>query len=204
MEQQTGRLAFFYTNDSHRVVRIRVEQPDGDEALEVQLRPKGGLFNHGLFAPRADGKSLEDLRGRVIVVASEFDALQLQSLGARLAELEMLRPEMGYLTIAAVGSGAVDAETLKKLGRMPLVIRNGNSLASGAQMVEEIRQKLNLETVIVPNAQTLEAFLRSHATEDAAGQALLALARTRSWSRVRSPEFGTRLILRDRRNVQTA
>jgi hypothetical protein len=137
LEQQAGRVVFFYTNGEHRVVRIRVEQPDGSQATEVQLRPTGGLFNHGLVAPRADSRSLEELRGKVLVVASEFDALQVQSLGARLAELEMLKPEMGYLTISAVGSGAVDVETLKKVGRMPLVITNGNSLASGAQMVRK-------------------------------------------------------------------
>jgi hypothetical protein len=180
LEQQTGRVAFFYTDHAHRVVRIQVEQPGVDQAMEVRLRPNGGLFNHDLFAPRAGTKSLDELQGKVIVVASEFDALQVQSLGARLAELESMRPEMGYLTIAAVGSGAVDTETLKTLGRMPLVIRNGNTLASGAQMVEEIRQRLNLEAVIAPNGESLETLLRSQPADEAAGDALLALARTKT------------------------
>ena len=71
-------------------------------------------------------------------------------------------------------------EALRTLGRMPWVITNGDSLASGARTVEAIRQKLNLETVIVANAQTLDASLRGQATDDAAGQALLALTRTRT------------------------
>jgi hypothetical protein len=180
LEQQAGRVAFFYTTDAHRVVRIRVEQSRGGEMLDLQWRPKGGLFNHGLFAPRGEARSLEELQRTNIVVASEFDVLQVQSLAARLAGLEALKPESGYLTVSAVGSDAVDTETLKKLGRMPLVIKNGNSLASGAQIVEEIRQRLNLNTVMVPNGQSVETLLRSQATDEAARDAVLTLTRNKT------------------------
>jgi hypothetical protein len=180
LEQQPGRIAFFYTTDTHRVVRIRLEQSEGAEMLDVQWTCQSGLFNHDLFAPRGAARSLEELQRTNIVVASEFDVLQVQSLAARLAELETMKPESGYLTISAVGSGPVDTETLKKLGRMPLVIKKGNSLASGAQMVEEIRQKLNLKTVIVPNGQSVETFLRNQATDEAAREALLALTRKKT------------------------
>jgi hypothetical protein len=197
LEKEVGRLAFFYTDDAHRVVRIRVEQSEGGEMLDLQWRSKGGLFNHSLFAACDTPKGLAELRRTIIVVSSEFDVLQAQSLAARLAELEALRPESGYLTIAAVGSGAVDTETLKKLGRMPLVIKNGDSLASGAQIVEDIRQALNLEAVIVPNVQSFEAFLRSQATAEAANDAFLTLASekmliTRPFKAVRAEIDGPR------------
>jgi len=180
LEEQAGRVAFFYTTDTHRVVRIRVEQSRGGEMLDLQWRPKGGLFSHGLFTPRGEARSLEELQRTNIVVASEFDALHLQSLAGRLAEMEALKAESGYLTISAVGSGAVDTETLTNLGRMPLVIKNGNNLASATQIVQEIRQRLNLHTVVVPNGQSVEAFVRNQATDEAARDALLTLTRNKT------------------------
>jgi hypothetical protein len=67
------------------------------------------------------------IQNRSIVVASEFDLLQLQSLAARLAQLEGLKPQAGYLKATAVGDGSVDAATVRALGQLPLVMRNGGN-----------------------------------------------------------------------------
>jgi hypothetical protein len=115
-----------------------------------------GAFNHALFAAGQRTKSLEELQRRSIVVASEFDVLQLQSLGARLAQLEGLKPQAGYLTATAIGEGKVDAATVRALGQLPLVIRNGGNPRASARMVDAIREELNLYAVtlctLVPRA----------------------------------------------------
>ena len=136
------------------------------------------MFNHALFAPGQPAKALEQLQGRSIVVASEFDVLQLQSLGARLAQVEGLKPQAGYLKATAVGDGKVDAATVRALGQLPLVIRNGGNPASAARIVDAIRQEVNLFAVTVPASRTLDEWLREQPSEHAAGKALLELAAT--------------------------
>jgi hypothetical protein len=144
----------------------------------LSVKPTSGVFNHALFAPGQRVKSLEPLQGRSIVVASERDVLQLQSLGARLAELESLKPEAGYLKAAAVGAGTVDAGMVRALGQMPLVICNGGDPAAMARMVDAIRTEVNLYAVTVPDSQTLDAWLREQPSDHAAATALLELAAT--------------------------
>lgn len=148
-------LLFVYTDGTHRRVRLRAWSPKTDESAEMSFGLVGGVFNNGLFAPGHRAKSLEQIQNRSIVVASEFDVLQLQSLGARLAESEGLKPQAGYLKAAAVGAGSVDAATVRALGQLPLVIRNGGNLAAAARVVDAIRQELNLYAITVPKRQTL-------------------------------------------------
>ena len=115
-------------------------------------------------------------------MASEFDVLQLQSLGARLAQVEGLQPQAGYLKAMAVGDGKVDAATVRALGQLPLVIRNGGNPAAAARMVDAIRQEVNLFAVTVPASRTLDEWLREQPSEHAAGKALLELAATQVFS----------------------
>jgi hypothetical protein len=180
-EGRAGWLLFVYTDKAHRAVRIRLLAPESDEYVEMPVDSMSGVFNHALFAPGAGARSLEHLQGRSIVVASEFDVLQLQSLGARLAQLEDLKPEAGYLKAAAVGVGKVDAATVRALGQLPVVIRNGGNLGASAQMVDAIRQELNLHAVTVPDSRTLDEWLREQPSELAARKALLDLAATQAF-----------------------
>lgn len=138
-------------NSLHSVTRLVVLPQDGRPFDEfVVVGAGGGTFGSGVFAADADRpRTLEGLQERVIVVASEFDLLQLQSLGARLAEAEGLRPEAGYLNSVAVGTRGVDAMAVKSLGRLPLVIQNGADRSQGRRMVEAIQQERNLYTVTV-------------------------------------------------------
>jgi hypothetical protein len=87
-EGRGGWLLFAYTDKAHRKVRIRLWSPETDERAEMSFGLTSGVFNHALFAPSGRVKSLEPLQGRSIIVASEFDVLQLQSVGARLAQVE--------------------------------------------------------------------------------------------------------------------
>ena len=176
LEEHRGWLLFFYTTAQHEIARIRAHSPDGEHEADFKT---GGVFNHALFPPGEHARSLENLVGTTFVVASEFDALQLQSLAARLAEAEGIRAANGYLRVAAVGSGDVDVATLEALGRMPWVVKNGVQLAAGSRMVDQIRQRLNLHTVLIPTPQTFDDFVRKYASDEAAQQVLIALAGTR-------------------------
>jgi hypothetical protein len=171
LQKHSGKFAFFYTDAMHRIVRARIQPLGGGECTELHFGGPAGAFNHSVFAPGARGRSLEDLQKRTLVVQSEFDVLQVQSLAARLAEIEWLRPERGYLKAVAVGEGAVDAQLVRSLGQMPLVIRNGGATA-GALMIAALREQLNLLVAIVPESKTLDGFLSSQADE-VRGQAVL-------------------------------
>ena len=168
-----GWLMFVYTDEAHRIARIRLWSPESNESAESSFDRTSGVFNHALFAPGQPAKAFEQLQGRSIVVASEFDVLQLQSLGARLAQVEGLQPQAGYLKAMAVGDGKVNAATVRALGQLPLVIRNGGNPAAAARMVDAIRQEVNLFAVTVPASRTLDEWLREQPSEHAAGKALV-------------------------------
>jgi hypothetical protein len=71
-EGRAGWLLFVYTDKAHRGVRIRLWSPESDECVEMPVDSMSGVFNHALFAPGQGARSLEQLQGRSIVVASEF------------------------------------------------------------------------------------------------------------------------------------
>jgi hypothetical protein len=182
------QLVFFYSNSSHHIVRVKARSEGG---AEVEWGT-GGVFNHHLFAPGTAARSLEELRSAPVLVASEFDVLQLQSVMARLAEDEALRPEAGYLQAAALGLGEVDALTAKILGRMPLLIRDTARPTSGVRLVEEVSHRLNLHVAVVSNGDTLEQALHTQPlrllSELAAAKKLV----TRPFAEVRSDIDGWR------------
>ena len=178
VEGRGGWLLFAYTDRTHGTIRIRLVSPESGENAEMSLGLTSGVFNHGLFPPHEPAKNLEQLQGRAIVVESEFDVLQLQSLAARLATVEGLKPQAGYLKATAVGDGTVDAATVRALGQLPLVIRNGGSPAAATRIVDALRQEVNLYAVTVPGFGTLDEWLREHPSELAAGEALVDLAAT--------------------------
>ena len=138
-----------------------------------------GVFNHALFAPGPRAESLAALSRRSMVVASEFDALQLQSLGARLAEREGLKPQAEYLKVAAVGDRVVDATTVRSLGQMPLVILDRADRAGGARIVEALGQELNLLVTNVPESKSLEQLLRTSRGDDLSPRGCLGPWRSR-------------------------
>jgi hypothetical protein len=183
------QVVFFYANAQHNIVRVKT----ADTSAESLAWGAGGVFNHHLFAPATAARSLKELRSTSILVPTKFDVLQLQSVAARLAETEALRPEAGYLKAAALGLGDVDALSVKALGRMPLLIRDTARPESGARLVEEMRRPLNLHATVVPNGHTLEQALRDQPCkvlrELVAEQKLV----TRRFADVRSDIDGWRL-----------
>ena len=189
-ENAVGQLAFFYSNTRHEIARVRtVSLPD--TSTGGWEWGTGGVFNHQLFAPGTAARSLEALRSVRTLVPSELDLLQLQSVAARLAEDEALRPETGYLKAAALGLGDVDASSVKELGRMPMLIRDTARPTSGIRLVEEVRRRLNLHVTIVPNGHTLEQALQGDSNvlgELVARRTLV----TRPFSEVRSDIDGWR------------
>ena len=174
-EEHAGKLAFFYMDAVHRVVRVRVQAVGGGDSSELVLGNTPGVFNHGMFAVGARPKSLDNLQGRSLVVQSEFDLLQLQSLAAHMAEIEGQHPQAGYLKAVAVSEGVVDAQMVRSLGQMPLVIRNGAD-AVGVRMIDALRRVLNLLVAVVPKAQTLDYLLHSQADSVNAHAVLLDVA----------------------------
>src|SRR4051812_45026182 len=118
-----------YTNGQHDTVQLTTIPLTGSVEARL-LWGSGGVFNHHLFHPGEPARSLEQLRSRLTLVKSEFDVLQLQSAAARLAELEKVRPEGGYLKAAAAGLiGEWDIATVAALGRMaePIQLLAGGS-----------------------------------------------------------------------------
>jgi hypothetical protein len=179
LQKHKGKVALFYTDAVNRIVRARVQPLEGGESIELHFGGSAGGFGHALFAPGTRGRSLEVDHGRTLVAQSEFDVLQLQSLAARLAELEGLPPEGGYLTAVGVSEGAIDAHLVRSLGQMPLVISNGSG-AAGARMIAALRQELNLLVARVPESKTLDDLLRLQPDEAKGREVLLDLASTRT------------------------
>jgi len=175
-DNRDGWFVFFYTGDKHDLLRLGAMSPDGGTLKYLQLGDSGGVFNHALFAPLPKARTMELLRGRNLVLMSELDVLQLQSLTARLAVAEDLRPEQGYVRAFAVGPDAIDASLVRRLGRMTLVIRNGGH-GGGAQIVGQLRQTLNLFSAIGP--ATIEQLVRAAQSIDGALAALVELDRSK-------------------------
>ena len=178
---RTEWLIFAYTDATHGLVRIRLWSPETGEMVEKSFDSASGVFNHTLFPPGQCATSLTDLQRQSIIVATEMDLLQLQSLGARLAEREGLKPEAGYLKAAAVGDDNVDAAAVRALGQLLLVIRNGGNPGAATRMVDAIRRELNLFAVTVPDSRTLHDWLRGYSNELTAQKALLDLSATRTF-----------------------
>ena len=107
-----------------------------------------------LFAPGQRAKSLEHLHGRSIIVASEFDVLQLQSLAARLAEAG--GPEARGGLSESGGSRRWHSGRRNRARTGPDAARASATAAAlrpSARMVDAIRQRLNLYTVTVPDSR---------------------------------------------------
>lgn len=182
----SGHLLAFYTNRQHEVVRLRTVPVTDASSSEWG---SGGVFNHHMFAPSTPARSLTEMRSRLTLVPSELDVLQLQSVAARLAEAETLRPEAGYIKAAAVGLGLICGATVKALERMPWVIRDSARPESGYRIVAELRQAVNADVTVVPDGVTLDDRLRG-GTTIGAEKCLLELASasvlvTRPFSAVR-------------------
>jgi hypothetical protein len=157
------KLVFFYTDAKHRLSGVRVWNWRDATGHFVTLHGDGGLFNNGLFNPGERPQQLGQLDGPLLVVTSELDNLQLQSVGARFAEMHGYPAEHGYLRACACGWPSVtDGGAVRQTARMPVVLYN----EQGFPMVERITQQLTVRaSAAVP---TLELLLRPSADAHAA------------------------------------
>jgi hypothetical protein len=172
-----GWVAFFHTDQHHRVKSIRFRKFEGKHFQSYNPFKQGatGLFGHSLFAPFSEAHKN---RNRLVVVEGEFNLLQIHSLAVRTARSDDDPSGRHYANwLASVGSAnALDLRTIAALLQTPgcvkpLVVCQDHDDDADA-MVAELSRSFALEVVKPPqHGQDVDDFIRSFG-----GQHLQALA----------------------------
>jgi hypothetical protein len=116
-------------------------------------------------------------RDATLIVEGEFNQLQLQSLGARIAELEGASPETGYFDALAVGGVQnADCETIRRVAVHPAVCYDNDENSAGYGLVERLRDLMAVDAFTTPGPDSdLDSFLRSFDDDRAGYSAVLEL-----------------------------
>ena len=162
-----GWLAFFHTDQHHRVCSIRFRKATAAEKAfqsHIPMKESYGLFGHALFRPfQSESKCRCN---RLVVVEGEFNLLQIQSLAVRTGGDA---GGEGYANwVAATGSAnTLDQRVIEGLLTSPdavrpaLVIQDNDDAGDG--MVDALARSLTLEVVKPPQRDTdIDDFIRSY------------------------------------------
>jgi hypothetical protein len=164
----SGWLAFFHTDQFHRVRSIRFRKPYEKKFQSYHPFKTTGLFGHALFRPYQSEE--KQALNRLVLVEGEFNLLQIHSLTVRTAQPE--GAGSGYANwIGAVGSAnTMDIATIQALlatpGAMPRPVIIQDHDDAGDAMVKTLIEKLAVEVVIPPGAGTdIDDFIRGFGKE---------------------------------------
>jgi hypothetical protein len=159
-----GWLAFFHTDQFHRVRSIRFRKPFEKRFQSYQPFKTTGLFGHALFKLYQGEQKQE--QNRLVLVEGEVNLLQIHSLAIRTA-----RGDAGgswYANwVGAVGSAnTVDLDTIQALLRLPGAVRRPVVIQdhddAGDAMVKSLAEKCTVEVVIPPTrGQDIDDLIRS-------------------------------------------
>ncbi len=155
-----GWLCFFYTDQFHRIVSIKLRQAYSKNFAYFKPFRQSGLFGHSLFSRDRDEKSLIDST-KLIICEGEFNQLQLQSLSLRYSEATS-RPA-NYLYAGAVGGvNNADFDTISELSRNPVICYDNDSSKAGYELVTSARSFLSLEAFTTAEPDTdIDEFILS-------------------------------------------
>jgi hypothetical protein len=164
----TEWLAFFHTDEFHRVRSIRFRKPYEKKFQSYHPFKRTGLFGHGLFKMYQSEEKRE--HNRLIVVEGEFNLLLIHSLSVRTAHAG--GAGSGYANwIGAVGSAnTIDIATIQGLlatpGAVPRPVIIQDHDDAGDAMVQTLVDKLPVEVAIPPGAGTdIDDFIRGFGKE---------------------------------------
>lgn len=105
--KKTGDLVFFYTDEYHRITKIKTRKPYTKIFATCKINNHNqGVFNNGLFPTELNNQN--EPSKNLIVTEGEFNQLQLQSL--------MANNNLSYVNSCSIGGvlGA-DFRTLKRI-----------------------------------------------------------------------------------------
>jgi hypothetical protein len=175
LDKHAGWLAFFYTDQSHRVVAIRFRKPGTRYFVYFKPYQAAGLFGHGLFTPY-ELNGLQAYNEYMIVMEGEFNSLQLQSLLVRRAEAAGKDP--GYLFACAVGGvDNTDWPMVRRIVQIPILMHDHDS--SGEGWVEDARQLMTVDVCTTPT-KDLDEYIRTFGERhDEAWDAVRSLIKSR-------------------------
>ncbi|UCE66759.1 MAG: hypothetical protein JSU85_01735 [Candidatus Zixiibacteriota bacterium] len=160
LKKARGWIAFFYTDEHHRITSIKFRKPyTGNFMIFKPCNGNTGVFGLGLFTANDYGEK-PNLNRELIVVEGEFNQLQLQSLLARYFEKNEKSPEKGFERAIAVGgvSGG-DIETVAKISRKPFIFYDNDG--AGLQMIKNAKKTISIKAVTTPGSDSdLDSHIR--------------------------------------------
>ena len=176
LAHHAGWLVFFYTDQSHHIVALRLRQPYTKQFVSFKANI-AGLFGRELFTPFQHTVH-QDLNQFLLIVEGEFNQLQLQSLIVRYEETT--GQTLGYVNVCAAGSvTSVDTSTIQRVAQHPVVCYDNDQNGAGFALVQSLQHAMRLEACTTPTDDSdLDSFICSFGQESVAAweavQALIA------------------------------
>jgi putative DNA primase/helicase len=146
-----GWLVFFYTDEYHRLVALRLREP---YTKKIRSFKPGiaGLFGRELFTPYKSPEH-QDANQDLLVVEGEFNVLQLQSLTLYYAEVT--GQTLGYVNACAVGSvTTADIHTLQRVAQHPVICYDNDTNQAGMELVKSVQKVMPVEACTTPEVDS--------------------------------------------------